>query len=296
MKEIETKFRVYLWTGATENNKKALVSWRQVCLPKVSGGWNILSLTEWNKAAVTRSLWDLAHKADSLWVRWVHTYYFKKTDWWDNFHSKSCSWTLKKILNCRKLVEDNGGWLTVQKNGKFSIQKLYNNIRPQGEKVEWRRVICNNKATPKSIFILWLAIQDRLATKERLVKWHINIDPICAQCKKEVESINHLFFDCEYSRDVWKLVMNNLNFSTCGFKLEEAMQVADQCFAKDKTKAKLFTMCLSETVYGIWLERNSKVFSHNSRNASMLHREIVFRVACRLDDKERMMLISRSAG
>ena len=90
--------------------------------------------------------------------------------------------------------------------------------------------------------------------------------------------------------------MGNLNLPTCQFRLLEAMKAADQCYGKDKTKAKLFGMCLCETVYGIWLERNSKVFANNRRSASMLHRQIVFRVACRLDDKERMMLISQSTS
>ncbi|XP_021769724.1 uncharacterized protein LOC110733966 [Chenopodium quinoa] len=68
LKEIEARFRVFLWTGKCNPSKKALVSWFQVCLPKVSEGWNLISLYEWNLAAITKLLWDLAHKIDSLWA------------------------------------------------------------------------------------------------------------------------------------------------------------------------------------------------------------------------------------
>ena len=43
------------------------MSWAQLCLPKVSGGWNIPQLELWNKSATIKLLWNLARKADSLW-------------------------------------------------------------------------------------------------------------------------------------------------------------------------------------------------------------------------------------
>ncbi|XP_021767733.1 uncharacterized protein LOC110732123 [Chenopodium quinoa] len=80
LKEIEARFRCFLWTGSSAPAKKSLVAWNYVCLPKVCGGWNLLSLPEWNKAAVTKLLWDIAHKPDNIWVKWVHIYYFKHKD------------------------------------------------------------------------------------------------------------------------------------------------------------------------------------------------------------------------
>lgn len=64
MKEIESCCRVFLWTGQTNPSRKALIAWSQVCLPKVSGGWNVISMTLWNKAAIAKHLWSLANKAD----------------------------------------------------------------------------------------------------------------------------------------------------------------------------------------------------------------------------------------
>ena len=97
LKEVEARFRIFLWTGTGNPSRKALVAWSQVCLPKASGGWNLISLSEWNLAAITRLLWDLACKADNLWVKWVHTYYFKDKPWWRQPVPKTCSWVLKKF-------------------------------------------------------------------------------------------------------------------------------------------------------------------------------------------------------
>ena len=54
IREIEACCRIFLWTGQSNPSKRALVAWSQVCLPKVSGGWNVISLGDWNKAAVSK--------------------------------------------------------------------------------------------------------------------------------------------------------------------------------------------------------------------------------------------------
>ncbi|XP_021765925.1 uncharacterized protein LOC110730428 [Chenopodium quinoa] len=67
MKEIEARFRCFLCTGSSAPARKSLSVRNSVCLPKVYGGWNLISLPKWNKAAITKLLWDIAHKADNLW-------------------------------------------------------------------------------------------------------------------------------------------------------------------------------------------------------------------------------------
>ena len=69
--------RVFLWTGQANPSKKAPVAWNQVCLPRVSGGWNVISVVDWNKAAVTKNLWALSQKTDSLWSEELSIVYTK---------------------------------------------------------------------------------------------------------------------------------------------------------------------------------------------------------------------------
>lgn len=123
------------------------------------------------------------------------------------------------------------------------------------------------------------------------MRWHINVDPTCVLCKREVETLKHLFFQCDYSREVWKLTLDNLGFIPFGYNLEDAMKTNDKCCTKKTPKAKLYTMCLTEAGYGIWIERNNKVFNDTCKPVAMLYREIVFRVACRATEDQRLMLV-----
>lgn len=58
-----------MWTTQSEPSRKALVAWEKLCLPKSAGGLNIVQLTIWNKAVVSKMLLNLCNKKDKLWVR-----------------------------------------------------------------------------------------------------------------------------------------------------------------------------------------------------------------------------------
>ncbi|KAF3645514.1 hypothetical protein FXO38_19607 [Capsicum annuum] len=75
VKCIEALCRNFLWSGGVDISKKALVAWEQLCRPYAVGGLNFLDIQTWNRAAISKLLWNLCKKKDRLWVKWVHLYY-----------------------------------------------------------------------------------------------------------------------------------------------------------------------------------------------------------------------------
>lgn len=84
-------------------------------------------------------------------------------------------------------------------NGNFNIHKAYCRMKEEHERVLGLRIINDNNASPKSIFILWLTAYQRLATTDRHMKWNIHCNPICRLCEVKDETIEHLFFECSYA-------------------------------------------------------------------------------------------------
>ena len=66
---------------------------------------------------------------------------------------------------------------------------------------------------PKLAFTLWLAVQGKLMTKDRLRKWGMqNVDLTCVLCGG-IESVDHLFFACTFAKSVWqKVPKKNVSF------------------------------------------------------------------------------------
>ncbi|KAH1131185.1 hypothetical protein J1N35_002563 [Gossypium stocksii] len=53
---------------------------------------------------------------------------------------------------------------------------------------------------PNHSLIDWMALLDRLPTKQRLASRGLNIKSSCSFCRREVERGDHLFFGCGYAK------------------------------------------------------------------------------------------------
>lgn len=64
------------------------------------------------------------------------------------------------------------------------------------------RLVWQPLSIPKCAFISWLALKNRLYKKERMIRFGLNIDPICVLCRIVPESAPHLFAECNFSKSV----------------------------------------------------------------------------------------------
>jgi hypothetical protein len=51
---------------------------------------------------------------------------------------------------------------------------------------------------------LFKAINNYLPTKQRLIQRRLSIDPLCV-IRNSIENIEYIYFECEYSANVWKM-------------------------------------------------------------------------------------------
>ncbi|GJV27544.1 putative RNA-directed DNA polymerase [Tanacetum coccineum] len=72
--DIERIMRGFLWSlgGLVKGMPK--VRWDDVYGLKIQGGLGIKSLHTWNVALMSKHVWNLFSKQDSLWVKWINSY------------------------------------------------------------------------------------------------------------------------------------------------------------------------------------------------------------------------------
>lgn len=176
--------------GGTERKKKPpLVSWDRISVPKKYGGLNIKGCRNWNITSIGKLIWQLAEKQDSLWIKWVHDLYMKNdSNIWMHNPPMDCSWYWKKInfIKSSMISWFTNGRYILSSIGRYSISLSYNALI--GMKVRWRisELVSIAFAQPKHRFILWLAVRNRLLTKERLSHLNIPVDsPACSLCSTQ---------------------------------------------------------------------------------------------------------------
>lgn len=83
---------------------------------------------------------------------------------------------LKNIVKVRDTVGNTQHWEEANRNGKYQTTTMYRELHGEKEPVDWRMIFYSNPARPQAKFTLWLIYMERLATKDRLLKFGIPTD------------------------------------------------------------------------------------------------------------------------
>lgn len=137
-------------------------------------------------------------------------------------------------------------------------------------------ITCLDKfGAPKWLFILYLAVNGRLATKDRLAKWGVIQSPICPLCQRMNEELEHLFFQCSYTAEVWSSILawQGINRGTLNWTGEVHWAIK---YMKGRGRTALvYKLAMASSLYYLWLERNSRVFTQKKRQSSSIIRHII---------------------
>ncbi|KAL0795647.1 hypothetical protein Bca101_067024 [Brassica carinata] len=85
----------------------------------------------------------------------------------------------------------------------FSSKDTWENLRVPAPMVSWDKVIWFKERILRNSFMAWLALLRRLPTKDKLLRWGMNVTGDCVLCSSAKETYHHLFFECSYSSAIW---------------------------------------------------------------------------------------------
>lgn len=252
IKLLEAMCHNYLWSGTATVTRRPLVAWEKVYLPKSEGGLNLVFLQYRNTTAILKLLWALTEKKDRLWVMWIHTYYVKNNNIWHMQCPKQAVWLIQKIFTMRKFQHLFPDWKAFIHQNSFSIKKAYYVLRGNHAKVPWKSIICDNISPPKATFIAWIALWGKLRTKDLIRSWEVTTDMTCVLCSEQDETLEHLFFACKFSKQIWQEVLHWLNMhSSVTTWTKEWTWIAKKCKRKSRPALAL-KAAFYLVVYSIW--------------------------------------------
>ena len=158
-----------------------------------------------------QNIWAFMRQSGSLWIAWLKVYILKGSSIWQHSVSHNSSWSWRKLLKLRPLTGDfvelnNGNERWKITGEKYKTAEVWSVIRLKKEKVTWHKLVWSTSNVPKHAFISWLAVLNRLPTKDRLRAWGIDMDGSCAFCNEQ-ETCDHLFFGCSFTKELWKKVL-----------------------------------------------------------------------------------------
>ena len=277
----------FLSKGKESSTRGARVSWKTVCYPKSEGGLGIKDLSSWNQECILQNICSLITKSGSLWIAWIQTYVLRGRDFWQISAVQNCSWSWRKLLNLRPLalqfVEWENGrikWKLAGRNYKTS--DVWERIRPKQEKVEWHRLLWAPFTVPKCALIAWMAILNRLPTMDRLQAWGLEVTGICVLCKQGIESRDHLFFSCTFSKQIWKGILTLCGLRRAAHGWEEELKWAYKNLKGKSLLSIVLRSAWSAYIYFIWKERNGRLYNSKEETSEQVLEQIKQMIRFRL--------------
>ncbi|XP_048489902.1 uncharacterized protein LOC125491869 [Beta vulgaris subsp. vulgaris] len=278
--------RAFLWEGKAYLTKAPLVSWDWVCRPKKSGGLGIRDCKLWNMAAIGKYTWQIAQKEDTLWIKWVHCIYIKNENWWTYVAPSSASWSWKVICKMKdkmKVAYHNNLWMDGSRD--YTVKEGYNWLRGDQDTVWWKHWVWNPINIPKHSFIAWLTMLGRLRTREKLQQAGICQDASCLLCQQGQDSCSHLFFQCQFSQEVCRGIMNWLHLR---MSAQESIYNHWRKWGRkfrSKVQQQVAYASLAASVYHIWRAINNSLWEAAVWRPAVVIKKIQLDICIRVKSK-----------
>ncbi|XP_074265722.1 uncharacterized protein LOC141588167 [Silene latifolia] len=216
MNKIDAICRNFLWGDTDLYLRAPAIHWDHCCRPKTKGGLGIKATKFWNKAILG-------------------------------------NWTWKKLTHLMGTFRPayvNDNWNGTTKD--YSVQEGYRWLRPSLPQVHWWRVCWNSMNIPKTSFIYWAMIQNRLFTRDRMNRIGCNQGLECYLCAGADETHLHLFFDCPFSTRCVYILQNYLGIHFDPKKLAHWYRCGRRL---SKLVKKIVSSCYIMLVHSIWQAR-----------------------------------------
>lgn len=170
-------------------------------------------------------------------------------------------------------------WWPHTSNGILSVKSVYHALKGQKRLLQnepstssgispflWQ-TIWNSKVPQKIKIFLWKVVHNILPVQQNLFKKRITRSNVCPICQKEMESIEHAFLRCDWTRPVWfglqlGYALNQGNTNSLNAWLSEWIEKISMIQElKEYSIMKLFC-----TLWMIWKSRNEFIFQQQNPN------------------------------
>ena len=169
-------------------------------------------------------------------------------------------------------------------NESFNFSALFEQIRRRNDEVQWHSIVWFPGCTPRHSFILWLAIWGKLNTKYRALCWGKVIDTTCPLCHLACKTVEHLYFDCIFTRRIWRVGLRKCYINLDLLQLDCIIAYVSPGSHQNHLKAFILKNLLATSVYFIWQERNRRVFSGQFHAEEVIFNNIIsytkFKLSC----------------
>ncbi|XP_010682490.1 uncharacterized protein LOC104897328 [Beta vulgaris subsp. vulgaris] len=124
------------------------------------------------------------------------------------------------------------------------------------QRLRWAPGVWNRLSIPKHKFIIWLSIQGRLQTREKLHRIGASQEDECCICGMYKETHEHLMFSCVYSQRLMTKIMLWLGYKYKLRTLPQWIMWTQRSYRGTRIRRQVLLTVIAAVGYQIWRIRN----------------------------------------
>lgn len=213
----------------------------------------------------------------SLWGRHLKINSWRQHDRWMIPASFNRKWLRIAAEICQYKPAEGADKLvwTKDSSGAYSISAAYECFRHTAPRVVWPKLAWSGEIFPRHGFFVWLLCKGSLKTRSLLNTRGMSVENVCLLCNEQQESCSHLFFACAYTSRVWKHILQWLGYDRNPQSWNREKRWIMRKAMSRSMRCRRMRLSLACTVYSLWKERNSVLFSAALRAPRVLIEEIL---------------------
>ena len=181
----------------------------------------------------------------------------------------------------------------------FSVACAWDSLRMRSDLVEWVNVTWFPHCIPRHAIHLWLVIKHKLKTQDRLRESDVGPDVDlsllrCPLCEVVPDSHPHLFFECQFSMQVWLQIRLLAGMDGVPPIMDDVLMAIIPTSKGRSVPSIISRLVLAATSYYIWLERNSRLFKRKKSTVDEVVQVIVHTIRLKLVTFKFKKITSRS--
>ncbi|XP_043694381.1 uncharacterized protein LOC122645101 [Telopea speciosissima] len=214
----------FYWGGMDDTHKISWISWNRLCKSKENGArlgsspsWAWRSVIEGRKVLLDGLVWIIGDgKNTRIWEdAWLPSSPSLRLQFPDYGEQRLVyvSELIDEVNRCWNLELINSLFHPIDRKAILHVQL---SLFPSQDYRVWSgsqngvysaksgyHFLCNQQELQRIRSFLWRACANGVATGAALVKRQCNVNPECARCGAEEETIDHIILDCPFSRATW---------------------------------------------------------------------------------------------
>ncbi|CAL0318467.1 unnamed protein product [Lupinus luteus] len=145
-------------------------------------------------------------------------------------------------------------------DGFLRAKVAYMHLNPGSIQFNWGKTIWSTSIPPAKSFTTWRLLCNKMPTDENLKTRGCSLASICNLCRKNEDSSNHIFFNCQFARTLWDWLSSILNISIDLTSISSVLKATQLNWSAQVEHA--ISASIINIINTIWFCRNQQRFSN----------------------------------